>query len=65
MRPKFSSAEPLRRAVVVGQVEVGDAQVERAADDRALPVDRAIVAEVVPQPERDGGSFRPLRPQRR
>jgi hypothetical protein len=40
------------RAVVVGQVEVGDPQVERAPDDRLLAIDLAIVSEVVPQPER-------------
>ena len=41
------------RAVVVGQVEVGDAQVEGAAQDGPLGVQRAVVAEVVPQAQRD------------
>ena len=36
---------------------MGDAEVERAAQDRALAVERAVVAEVVPQPERDGGQL--------
>ena len=39
--------------VVVGEVEVGDAEVERAAQDGALGVERTVVAEVVPEPERD------------
>ena len=53
------------RPVVVGQVEMRDAEVERAADDRALRLERAVVAEVVPEAERDGGSLSPLRPLRR
>jgi hypothetical protein len=43
-----------RRAVVIGEVEVRDAEVERAAQDRALVVERVVVAEVVPEPQRDG-----------
>jgi hypothetical protein len=39
------------RAVVVGEVEVGDAQIERAAQDGALDVERLVVAEVVPEPQ--------------
>ena len=44
---------PVGRAVVVGQVEVGDAEVERAPQDVALGLERLVVAEVVPQAERD------------
>ena len=44
----------VRRPVVVGQVEVGDAQVESAAQDGALALERLVVAEVLPEPERDG-----------
>src|SRR6185295_2426517 len=40
------------RPVVVGQVEVGHAEVERAAQDGALGAERLVVTEVVPQPER-------------
>ncbi len=40
-----------RRPVVVGQVEVGDAEVECAAKDGPLPIQRRVVAEVMPQPE--------------
>ena len=43
------------RAVVVGEVEVRDADVEGAAQDRALLVERLVVTEVVPQAEGDGG----------
>ena len=41
------------RAVVVGQVEMRDAEVERAAQDRAARLERTVAAEVVPEPERD------------
>ena len=43
------------RTVVVGQVEMGDAEIEGSAADLALGAPRSIIAEVVPQPERDGG----------
>ena len=55
IRPKFSSAEPYGRAVVVGQVDVRDAEVERPAQDRALRVERRGVPEVVPEAERERG----------
>ena len=47
------------RPVVVGQVEVGDPAVEGPAQDRPLGLDRLVVAEVVPQPERDRGQLQP------
>jgi len=40
-------------AVVVGQVEVRDAEVECAAHDGPLRAERPVLAEVVPQAERD------------
>ena len=52
---RFSRA--VGRAVVVREVDVGDAEVERAADDRALVLDRRVVAETVPQPEADRGEL--------
>jgi len=42
-------------AVVVRQVEMGDAEVERAPQDGALAVDGAAVAEVLPEPQRHRG----------
>ena len=45
------------RSVVVGQVEVGDALVEGTTKDGALRLERLVVPEVVPQPERDGGQL--------
>ena len=57
--PEVRLGRAVRRAVVVGQVEVGDAEVEGAADDRALRLERPVVAEVVPQPERDRGQLQP------
>ena len=51
-----------RRAVVVGQVEVRHAEVERPAQHRALDVERLVVPEVVPQAERHGGQLQPAAP---
>ncbi len=42
----------VRRPVVVREVEVGDPQIERPAQDLALGFGRLVVTEVVPQPER-------------
>ena len=42
------------RAVVVGEVELGDAQVEGGADDGPLPGEGRVVTEVVPEPQGDG-----------
>ena len=38
------------RAVVVGEIEVGDAEIERAPHDRAAGRERPVIAEVLPQP---------------
>ena len=53
---------PVRRAVVVGQVEVADPEVEGPAHDRSLRLDRLVVAEVVPEPQRHGGEQEPAAP---
>ena len=42
-------------SVVVGQVEMGDAQVESSTHGGALGVEGPVVTEVLPQPERHGG----------
>jgi hypothetical protein len=47
----------VRRAVVVGQVKVVDAEVEGAAQDGALLIEALVVAEVVPQAKGDGRKF--------
>jgi hypothetical protein len=47
----------VRRAVVVGQVKVVDAEVEGAAEDGALFIEALVVAEVVPKAQGDGGKF--------
>jgi len=41
------------RAIVVGQVEVGDTAVERARDDRPLGRECPVVTEVLPESESD------------
>ncbi len=51
--PEVGLRGAVGRAVVVGQVEVGDAEVEGAAQDRPLAVEGDVVTEVVPQPEAD------------
>ena len=40
-------------SVVVGEVEMGDAEVEGAAQDGALVFEGLLLAEVLPEPERD------------
>ncbi len=59
--PEVALRGAIRRAVVVRQVEVGDAEVEGAAQDRAAVRERPVVAEVLPQPERDRGELQPRR----
>src|SRR5690606_36726343 len=53
----------VRRAVVVREVEMRDAQVERAAQHGALGVERVDVTEVVPEPERDRGQVEAAAPR--
>jgi len=53
------------RAVVVGEIEVGDAEVEGTQNERATFFVDVDAAEVVPEAEGDRGSFSPLRQQRR
>src|SRR5207247_9735701 len=57
VRPEDPTEVRLGRAVrwatVVGQVEVSDAAVECARDDCPLSPQRAVVTEVLPEPERD------------
>src|SRR5262249_17203924 len=54
----------VRRPVVVGEVEVGDAEIEGAAEDRPARLERPVAAEVVPEAERDRGEKQaaPARP---
>jgi hypothetical protein len=42
------------RAVVVGQVEMGNAQIKGSTDDGALGVERSAVTKILPKPERYG-----------
>ncbi len=51
------------RAVVVGQVEVRDAAVEGAAQDRPLGLLGTVRAEVLPQPERERRQLQPAPPR--
>src|ERR1700733_7346216 len=51
--PEIDLGTAVRRAVVVGQVEVGDAEIERTADHRPAIRERPVVAEVLPESERD------------
>ena len=62
--PEVDLSVPVGRPVVVRQVEVGDAEVEGAAQDRPLHLDRRLVAEVLPQPERHRGQLQPAPPAR-
>ena len=40
-----------RRAIVIGEIEVGDADVEGAPNDGALRLEDVDAAEVLPEPE--------------
>ena len=51
--PEVDLGAAVRRAVVVGQVEVGDPEVEGGVDHRPLRRERRRVAEVVPEAERE------------
>src|SRR5436305_11161043 len=42
-----------RRAVVVGEIEVGDAEIERAKDERAAVGKVVYASEIVPEAERE------------
>ena len=64
-RAEVALGRAVGRAVVVRQVEVRDAAVERPAQCRLLALERHVVAEVVPQAEGDGGQVEPERPTRR
>jgi hypothetical protein len=49
----------VRRPVIVGEVEVRDPEIEGAPDDRAAGLEREVVSEVVPEPERQSGQQQP------
>src|SRR5438445_1050383 len=49
----------VRRPIVVRQVEVRDAEIEGAADDGPLRLDRALAPEVLPEPKGHGGQLEP------
>src|SRR6266508_6360395 len=61
--PEVLLGRPVRRPVFVRQVEVGDPEIERPPQDRALPLERPVAAEVVPQAERDGRQEQPTPPR--
>ncbi len=48
-----------RRPVVVGEVEMGDPEVERRAADRPHRIHRLVEAEIVPEAERDRRQLQP------
>ena len=50
------------RTIVVGQVEVVDAQIKRGAQQRTLAGQRRAVAKVMPQPQRQGRQHQPAAP---
>ena len=56
---------PGRWAVIVGQIETGDAQIEGSSRDGSRRLKAVGVADVVPQPSDNAGNFSPLPPQRR
>ena len=57
--PNSSSAAARRRAVIVGEIEMGDAVVEGVAQDLERRRIVAIAAEILPQAERDHRQLQP------
>src|SRR5207248_228455 len=55
--PEVDLGAAVRRSVVVCQVEMGYALLERSAQGRATGLEREVVAEVVPEAKRDGGKL--------
>ncbi len=53
--PEIGLGTAVWRSVVVGQIEMGDAKVECSPHDGALSLERSVVAEILPKPERYGG----------
>ncbi|MNZ68634.1 hypothetical protein D3C78_869040 [compost metagenome] len=46
-----------RRAVIIGEIEMGDAEIEGAAADGLFRLVRCVVAEIVPEAERNRRQF--------
>ena len=64
-RAEVALGAAVGRAVVVGQVEVGDAAVERAPQDGPLGLSGRSSPKLCHSPSEISGSSSPLRPQRR
>ena len=47
------------RPVIVGEIEMGDAAVEGAAEHRAAGLEHVDAAEILPEPQRNGGQVEP------
>ena len=60
--PEIRLGAAVGRPVVVREIEVADAEIERAPQDRALRLQRPVTAEVVPQPQRDQRQLDPAAP---
>ena len=60
--PEVRLGAAVGRSVVVGEVEVRHAAIERSANDGSLGIDRAVVAEVLPETEGDGGKLNTAAP---
>src|SRR5699024_11233422 len=55
--PEIPLGGAARRSIIVGQVELSDALVERVQNDVALRLHRAVITEVVPSAEGDEREF--------
>ena len=53
MRPKLRLRGAGRRAVIIGEIEMGDAEIEGVQNEIARGRLRIDVAEILPEPERD------------
>ena len=55
MHAEITLRFPVGRAVIIGQVEMGDAVVESRPEQALLDLERRDVSEIVPQSQRNGG----------
>jgi hypothetical protein len=62
---KVGLGAAIRKAVVVGQIEVGDTEVERSPQEGTLSRKQSVITKMLHGPSDTAGKSKPLRPQRR
>src|SRR5665647_263210 len=54
MTPEVYLSASVRRTIIVGEIKMGDTKIESSAKNPLLTFDRNVVAEVLPESERNG-----------